>query len=463
MRLLLLIGCWLVAVNAQSQTAVEKSLTQRVQRFYNAQQADSLYLIMSLTFQQQVPQPALRQFIANSYAQLGRWQRSEYVREHDGFAEYEGIFDRGTMIVKVAADATGKLAGFGLAPILVSKPVATDNRLRSSFDRTLDSLVRAHARHQLMVGMSIGLICHDSLFVYNYGETNRTNGRLPTDSTLYEIGSISKTFTATILANYVGWGLTKLDDPVNQHLPDSIPTLQHDGTVVTLRMLANHTSGLPRLPNNLGNVGSPPDNPYQAYDDKALFAYLKTVPLASKPGTTYQYSNLGTGLLGTILTRIAGKSYSQLLSSVITEPLAMTQTTLPLRSTDRLRLAQGYNATGQPTANWDFQALAGAGGIRSTAHDMLRYLRAELKGSPESLGMAMQMTRIVTFQDNSTGVGLSWHQSASKTGWWHTGGTGGYASFAGFDPKSRTALVILSNVAAPVDELALAITRLLNR
>lgn len=461
MRLLILISCGLIGFTAQSQPVAIKSLTQQVQRLYNAQQADSLYLLMSSAFRQQVPRAALRQFIASSYTQLGRWQRSDYVRQHDGFSEYRGIFDRDTMLVSIAADTVGKLAGFSLSPMIASKQLTTDNRLRSPFDRTLDSLVRVHARQHLTIGMSIGLIRHDSLFVYNYGETSRTNGQLPTDSTRYEIGSISKTFTATLLAAMVRQKQVGLDDPINRYLPGFIPILQRDGAVVTMRMLANHTSGLPRLPRNLDNIGSPPDNPYQAYDDKALFACLKTVSLASKPGTTYQYSNLGAGLLGTILSRVAGKSYDQLLSSIITGPLAITQTTLTLRQVDRLQLAQGCDETGQSTANWDFQALAGAGGIRSTVHDLLIYLRAELGNSPADLGTAMQMTQQITFQDKQTRVGLGWHQTAAKTGWWHNGGTGGYASFARFDPTAQTALVILSNTAVSVDELAMAISRLL--
>lgn len=461
MRLSMLVCGWLIVLSAQGQPATVTSLIKSAQRFYNAQQPDSLYLIMSAGFQRQVPQPDLRRFLTGSYTKLGRWQRSEYVRQHDGFSEYRGIFDRDTMLVRVAADAGDKLAGFGLSPIIVSKPLGTDNRIRSPFDRALDSLVRVHARQHLTVGMSIGLIRHDSLFVYNYGETSRTNGRLPTDSTRYEIGSISKTFTATLLADMVRRKRVGLDDPVNRYLPDSIPVLQRDGATVTLRMLANHTSGLPRLPGNLDDVGSLPDNPYQAYDDKALFACLKTVSLVSKPGTVYQYSNLGTGLLGTTLARVAGKPYGQLLNSVIAEPLAMTQTTLSLLPIDRSQLAEGYDETGQPTPNWDFQALAGAGGIRSSVHDLLIYVQAELSKSPARLGTTMQLTQQITFQDKQTRVGLGWHQTAAKTGWWHNGGTGGYASFARFDPTAQTALVILSNTAVSVDELASAISRLL--
>lgn len=461
MRLLMLVCGWLIVFNTQSQPVAVTSLTQLAQRFYNEQQADSLYLIMSSGFRRQVSQPDLRRFLANSYMQLGRWQRSDYLRQYDGFAEYKGVFDRDTVLVRVAADTDGKLAGFGLSPIISSKSLCTDNRLRSTFDRQLDSLVRTHARQQLTVGISIGLIRHDSLFVYNYGETSRMSGRLPTDSTRYEIGSISKTFTATLLADMVRQKRVGLDDPINRYLPDSIPLLQRDSAVVTLRMLANHTSGLPRLPGNLDDVGSAPDNPYQAYNEKALFACLKTVPLVSKPGTAYQYSNLGAGLLGTILAQVAGTSYSQLLGSVITEPLAMTQTTLSLRPVDRLQLAKGHTATGQPTANWDFQALAGAGGIRSTIRDLLIYLQAELGKSPVGLAKAMQMTQRTTFHHKNTAVGLGWHQTGSQTGWWHNGGTGGYTSFASFDPKSQTALVMLSNSAGSVDELALAISRLL--
>ncbi len=459
MRLLIVICGWLIGLSTQGQSAIVTSFIQSAQRFYNAQQPDSLYLIMSADFRQQVAQPDLRRFLTSSYTKLGRWQRSHYVRQHDGFSEYRGVFDRDTMLVRIAADADSKLAGFGLSPIIVSKPLDTDNRLRSSFDRTLDSLVNAYARQHLTIGMSIGLIHQDTLFVYNYGETSRTNGRLPTDSTRYEIGSISKTFTATLLADMVHQKRVGLDDPVNRYLPDSIPALQRDGTAVTLRMLANHTSGLPRLPDNLDHVGSSLNNPYQAYDDKALFTCLKTVSLISRPGTAYQYSNLGIGLLGTILARVAGKSYGQLLNSLISEPLAMKQTTLPLRSTDRRQLAQGYDATGQPTPNWDFQALAGAGGIRSSVHDLLIYIQAELGKSPARLSTAMQMTQRITFQDKQTRVGLGWHQTAAKTGWWHNGGTGGYASFARFDPTAKTALVILSNTAVSVDELALAISR----
>lgn len=461
MRLLMLVCGWLIVLHAQGQSATVTSLIQSTQRFYNAQQPDSLYLLMSADFQQQVPQPGLRRFLTGSYTKLGRWQRSDYIRQHDGFSEYRGFFDRDTMLVRIAAGAGGKLAGFGLSPIIVSKQLATDNRLRSPFDRALDSLVRVHASQHLTIGMSIGLIRHDSLFVFNYGETARANGRLPTDSTRYEIGSISKTFTATLLADMVRQKRVRLDDPVNRYLPDSIPVLQRDGAIVTIRMLANHTSGLPRLPGNLDNAGSQPGNPYQAYDDKALFTCLKTVSLMSKPGTAYQYSNLGVGLLGTVLARVARKSYGQLLNSVITEPLAMQQTTLPLRPTDGRQLAQGYDATGQPAPNWDFQALAGAGGIRSTVHDLLIYLQAELSQSPARLGTAMQMTQQITFQDKQTRVGLGWHQTAAKTGWWHNGGTGGYASFARFDPTAQTALVILSNTAVSVDELASAISRLL--
>ncbi len=468
MRVLIPICCWLFASGVFAQSAAVDSLVHTAQRFYNTRQPDSLYQRLAPDFRRQVPLSDWRTFLIDTYRQYGPWQQHDYLRQQNGFAEYTGTFERGTLLVKLAADATGQLTGFGIVPLSLSKPLATDNPLRTRFDRQLDSLVRIHARQQLTVGLSIGIVRHDSLFVYNYGETSRDTGKLPTDSTLYEIGSVSKTFTATILADYVGWGWLKLSDPVNRYLPDSIPPLQRDGVLVTVQMLANHTSGLPRLPGNLTGPGFVATNPYLAYDTNALFSFLKSVQISSIPGTVYQYSNLGAGLLGTILERIAGKSYDHLLRYTITEPLAMNQTALTLRPADRRRLATGYTEAGQPTTNWDFRALVGAGGIRSTVHDLLRYLCAELGWSkvdkrriPEALSMVMQTTQTVTFQNASTEVGLGWHRSKSKAGWWHNGGTGGYASFASFDRPSQTALVILSNTAIPVDPLAASILRLL--
>ena len=436
------------------------SLVQLSQRHYNAQQPDSLYRRLTPDFKQLISPAGWQTFLTDTHAQTGRWLRSEPVGTADGFTNYKATFERKTMLFRLAADANGRIAGFGLspyaAPTVGGKKLATSNPLRTTSDRRLDSTIRAYNAQDPLVGLSIGILHNDSLFIYGYGETATGNGQLPDGNTLFEIGSVTKTFTATLLADAVRRGLLGLDDPVSRYLPDSIPPLQKDGVAVTVGMLANHTSGLPRLPGNLMTPGFSMQNPYRLYDRSALSAFLKKASLSNVPGTTYQYSNLGVGLLGTILELKTGQSFEQQLQTVITNPLGMAHTKVALTAADRTMLAQGHTQTGQPTPNWDLGTLAGAGAIRSTVNDLLIYVRAELGKGPEPLVQLMRTTQQITFKNDQRTIGLAWHQNHAGPDVWfmHNGGTGGYASFVGFNPQNKTALVMLANAAVKIDDLA---------
>ncbi len=460
----------LIALGATAQPAQIgrlEALVRLSERHYNAQQPDSLHQRLTPEFKQQVSAAEWQTFLTDVHAKMGRWLRSEPTGtvDGDGFTHYKATFERGTLLFKLATDSKGQITGFGLspyvAPAVSAKRLATTNLLRTAHDRRVDSVIRAHNARHPTVGLSVGLLRNDSLFVYGYGETAVGNGRLPDGNTNYEIGSISKTFTATLLANAVRQGLVQLDDPVNKHLPDSIPALRKDSAVATMVTLANHTSGLPRLPPNLMTANFTMQNPYRNYDQRALFSGLRTVTLSSKPGTTYQYSNLGVGLLGTILERKTGRSYEQSLETVITRPLGMNNTRVSLSDGDEVTLAQGHTKDGQPTPNWDFMALAGAGGIRSTVNDLLLYLRAELGKGPKLLIETMQRTHIVTFTNGQRTVGLGWQRNRVGNEVWlmHNGATGGYVSFVGFNPQRKTALVLLCNTAGGIDEAAFALIK----
>jgi len=451
---------------AQTPTAIPlDSLVRLSEKYYNAQQPDSLYRRLTPDFKQQVSETDWRAFLTDSYAQTGRWLRSERIGVGNGFTKYKATFERGTMLFQLAADDSGSIAGFGLshyvAPVAGGKKLTTSNPLRLPLDRQLDSIVQAYNGQHPLIGLSIGILCHDSLFRYGYGETATGNGQLPNANTLFEIGSVSKTFTATLLADAIRRGLLRLDDLISRYLPDSIPPLQRDGVAVTIGMLANHTSGLPRLPDNFMRLGVSMQNPYRLYDRAALFAFLRTVKLSSTPGTTYEYSNLGMGLLGTILELRTGKWYEQQLRAVITQPLGLTHTKISLSDADKKILAQGHTQLGRPASNWDFGTLAGAGGICSTVNDLLTYLRAELGMGPESLTELMQTTQQITFRNGQRTIGLAWHQSkiGGNTWFFHNGATGGYVSFVGFNPQNKTAVVVLSNAAVKLDDMAIALIR----
>jgi serine-type D-Ala-D-Ala carboxypeptidase/endopeptidase len=211
------------------------------------------------------------------------------------------------------------------------------------------------------------------------------------------------------------------------------------GKEITLLDLATHRSGLPRMPSNFDPAD--PDNPYADYTAKKLFEFLMSFTLPRDIGASYEYSNLGAGLLGEALARKAGKSYEALLTERIFRPLKMNSTGIVLRPQMAARLATGHSTQLTPVKNWDLDALAGAGAIRSTVNDMLNYVAAYMGLKPSPLAAAMAMAR----QDrNDTTIpdmriGLAWHlmKRPDTVIVWHNGGTAGYHSFIGFDQCER--------------------------
>ena len=134
--------------------------------------------------------------------------------------------------------------------------------------------------------MSIGVLKDGQTYTYGYGATQKKNGVLPDANTIFEIGSVSKTFTAQLLAYYVNSGKISLTDPITKYLPDSVaanPELQK----IKVVNLSNHTSGLVRLPENILSKNMDAVNPYKNYTTQLLFSYLKTSKLASVPGEVY--------------------------------------------------------------------------------------------------------------------------------------------------------------------------------
>jgi D-alanyl-D-alanine-carboxypeptidase/D-alanyl-D-alanine-endopeptidase len=303
---------------------------------------------------------------------------------------------------------------------------------------------RIDVQHQ-GVGIVVGVIDPNGQRVVAYG--NRSKGGKPVDaSTVFEIGSITKVFTSLLLADAVQRGEVALTDPVSKYLPPNVKVPERGGKKIMLIDLATHTSGLPRLPSNM--QPKDPANPYADYTAAQLYEFLSSVDLTRDIGSKYEYSNLGGGLLGHVLARRAGTDYETLVQKRILEPLGMTSTTVSI-SRAKDRLAVGHDATLQPVANWDFGVLAGAGALRSTANDLLTFVAATigLTKSPLAPSMAaMLATR------RPTGIGglqiaLGWHISTINGHEivWHNGGTGGYRTWIGFDPKSRTGVVVLSN------------------
>jgi serine-type D-Ala-D-Ala carboxypeptidase/endopeptidase len=296
--------------------------------------------------------------------------------------------------------------------------------------------------------------------VIAYGRSG-TDRPLDAD-TVFEIGSITKVFTSLLLADMVLRGELSADDSAQKFLPAGVRMPDFEGAPITLLDLATYTSGLPRMPSNF----EPNDwsNPYIDYTAERLYDYLSNHKLGFRPGTHFEYSNLGFGLLGHILERCAGQSYEDLVVSRICGPLGMDDTRITLTNSMKQRLAQGHSAELVPVSNWDFLALAGAGAFRSTANDLLKFLQMCLDPSVTPLAAALKMTLAERRpRAEERDVALGWFVS-SQFGdelIWKSGGTGGYAVLMGYSTKTRRNRILLSNAADWDANIALG-THLLN-
>jgi len=329
----------------------------------------------------------------------------------------------------------------------------------------VDALAQPLVDRGVLVGLVIGIVDGGESDVFGYGKVSRDLDRTPDGQTVFEIGSVTKVFTGLLLAEMAEQKLVALDDPVARLLPESVVVPQRDGQPITLLDLATHTSGLPRLPDNLGPlIREKPENPYADYTVKQLYEFLSEYSLTRKPGTQYAYSNLGMGLLGHALARREGTSYENLVVQKICLPLGMQQTRIALSAELRSRLASGHNRRGDPVANWDIPVLAGAGALRSTADDLLRFLRANIGLSDGPLSAAVRATHRPRHEiGKSNGkIALGWHVRAEGDILWHNGETGGYHSYVAFRRDRRIGVVVLSNSAVGVvDELGLRLMKLL--
>lgn len=309
----------------------------------------------------------------------------------------------------------------------------------------ISSLAQPLIERQAVVGLSIGVIRDDGELLLHYGETSPGDGRQPHDATIYEIGSIGKAFTGVLLADAVERGEVCLDDPVQQYLPDGVTFPTHGRLQITLLHLATHSSGLPRLPANLEPAEA--DNPYADYSLDRLYAFLSSAKLERRPGEAFAYSNLGMGLLGHVLERRTGKSYDALLAERITGGLGMTDTRITLTPEMRGLLATAHNADGEPVANWQIVTLTGAGGIHSTARDMLKFLAANIDADDAPLGRAIARSHEKQFPVDGAGlwIGLGWFIARDGVTRWHNGQTGGHTAWASFHRPSRTGVIVLAN------------------
>jgi CubicO group peptidase (beta-lactamase class C family) len=345
------------------------------------------------------------------------------------------------------------------------------------------ALVQPLLTGEWIMGVQVALIAQSQAQSYGFGAV-RDGGPVPDPQTVFELGSVTKTFTGLLLADLVREGQVALEQPVAELLPSGTRVPDFQGRAITLLDLATHTSGLPRLPDNLLPPPVLPEHtldPYAGYTEADLLAFLTDYELPVEPGTRSEYSNLGVALLGYALSRVNGTSYEEAVRTRITQPLGLPDTTITLTPEQSTRFATGYSVQLEPRPPWSsLDSSAGAIALRGTSQDMARYVLAQIQAqsrnaldagaeeaaslAPASLLRSMALSQIPRRSDDGTGsAALGWAINADGV-IWHNGATGGFEAIVLFDGAARVGAVVLGNTNAAepwLDQLGFQLIELL--
>jgi len=341
--------------------------------------------------------------------------------------------------------------------VTISAKVSRKPNFQFPLETEIKSILAARVdERRQAAGIVIGTIRGGKRNIIGYGRFSLTDARQPGGDTLFEIGSVTKVFTALVLTTMVRRGEVGLDEPVKDLLPSNVRIPCRAGQTIRLQDLATHTSGLPRMPGNF-TVGESKD-PYSSYTVDDLYNALSTQELPRDIGSKYEYSNLGMGLLGHALACRAGTAYETLVSDRILCPLGLTSTAIVLSDDMNARFTSGHDFELNTVDSWHLdESLAAAGALRSTADDQLTFLDAMLR--PEKCRLTDAAADMLAVRRPTEILGIE-----SGLGWlidgrngddlvWHSGATAGYSSFVGFSREEAAGVVVLSNTANDISDI----------
>lgn len=299
-------------------------------------------------------------------------------------------------------------------------------------------------------GMVIGLLDEHGSRVFSAGKLDNGTSAEVNGDTLFEIGSITKTFTALLLMDMVEHGEMKLDDPVAKYLPASVKVPDYHGKQITLLNLAAQDSGLPFNPPDFS--GKDEMEKYNAFTVADMYAFLSGYHLTSEPGAKFQYSNVGMSLLGHAIALKAGTNFESLVLDRICRPLHMDDTCFTVPAGLRAQAAVGHNTTGERAPDMQLHAYIPAGALHSTVNDLLKYVSANLGLTHTSLEPLMQKMQVIRHRDSPDmgNTAMPWYDQNAYNPpgsefLGHAGGTFGSVMFVGLDKKQRRGVVIFSN------------------
>lgn len=446
-----------------------KSCLARTRLFtetYNAGRYEQFYRLMDSSLQSKIGLTRFRSFLDDSLKRhYGQIMGLDHLEQTTTSQIFILRFQRGQAKLSIALDPYDYISSFEINPlqtneVILKKPSALHNNpLLSKIDSVVHQAAMPYMELAQTCGLSIGILVNGIQISYHYGEQSKGSRTLPNDSSVYEAGSITKTFTGLVLAHAIlDKEMDSLDD-IRRYLPGRLPNLAYGNTPITPMHLVNHSSGLPRLPSNLfQQVGFDTLNPYKQYTSDMLMQDLKGQVIERPPGQEIIYSNYGMAVLGKCLERAYKKTYTELVKEKIIMPLGMKHSCL--RQEDAKAVLQGYAASGKATPHWDLNLFAPAGALLTSVNDMLRFLQYQINEEDK----ACRLSHKVTLNKSET-YAMGWQIENKRLGgnvYWHNGATFGFTSFCAFSPRNKIAIVLLSNAAASVDHIAIRILKSLS-
>ena len=426
-----------------SQNEKQNKMFNFFKENYNAGNFENIYNSFSSEMHAALPIEKTKQFFGGLKSQAGNIKEGAFLKfENQSYAVYKTNFENTVLTVNISINETNLINGFYIKPYTEESKSIIKNSLIDYPNNISNSIYSLSNNFPNKTQLSIAILKNGKVNYYGIIIENDTIKSIKNQSKIFEIGSITKVFTSSVLASIVLDNKLKLNDFVNDYYDFPF----NNNTKIKFLDIANHTAGLPRLPENLDLSNEV--NPYKSYGNKELNEYLKNIlELDNKTVTKYEYSNLGAGLLGHTLGLSQKLTFNDLLIKRIFNKYKMQNTHTSLNGIEN-NLVKGLDDKGQEVSNWQFDVLFGGGGILSTTEDLAKFAQAQFDKKNKEL----ELTRKPTFDiKDDMKIGLGWHILKTEKGFnwiWHNGGTGGYSSSIVLDVEKKNGVIILSNVSA---------------
>lgn len=342
-------------------------------------------------------------------------------------------------------------------------------QLGAKLEKEINKILRydIHINYDKVPGFVVGVLIGDSTYIYGFGTVEKGLNQPPDGTTIFEIGDVTKAFTASLLSQLVDEGHFDYETELDTYLPDHMKN-QYSRSV-TLHDLVTHTSGLPKMPFDFGLREKETHNPYAHYTRSDLISFYREFVFDPVEKRKYVFSNVNYALIGVALEHQMNDSYEHLLQKYILDPIDMPDTRIHLDEEQEARLAKGYSLSGQEMPYWRYQSFEASVGLKSTMNDLIRFIRVQIGQEQPGLSKSFAATHSSIYEteiDKRTFIGRGWHVLKIKRFYdliAHSGTTSGHRAFIGFVKETETAVIVLSNSKMGMNGLGYLILKMINR